>query len=281
MRLLILLLISAAISWSAAGRIVSTSPSVTETLFALGLGDNVVGVSMHCAFPEKAKSLPKVGSYIRPDVETIVRLRPDLVILRDSNTTAAERLTVMRIRVLQVRIDSLQQMRSAIESVAAAVGVPEKGKQLRARIDQDLERIRARAETAGTRKIAFVVGRTPGRLEGIVVAGRGSYLDEVMTIGGGTNIFGDSLTPWPRVSLESILRADPDIVVDMGEMAKTSGVTAEQIRRVQDLWRERPLRAARTGRVYAVADDIYVVPGPRVVQAALAFARMLHPEVKF
>jgi iron complex transport system substrate-binding protein len=87
------------------------------------------------------------------------------------------------------------------------------------------------------------------------------------------------VAPYPKVSLEEVLARNPEVIVDMGEMARTAGVTVEQKRAVVTLWSRYPsLAAVKRGHVFAVASDIYVVPGPRMVDAAREFARMLHPE---
>jgi ABC-type Fe3+-hydroxamate transport system substrate-binding protein len=114
------------------------------------------------------------------------------------------------------------------------------------------------------------------------VAGKSSYLDEVMAIAGGNNIFRDTIAPYPKVTLEELLARNPEVIVDMGEMAQTVGVTERDKREVVALWSRFPsLAAVQRRRVFAVASDIFVVPGPRVVEAAREFARMFHPEAGF
>ena len=115
----------------------------------------------------------------------------------------------------------------------------------------------------------FVVGRTPNRLDELFVMGRASYLNEVIEIAGGENVFRDASAAYPQVSLEEVLSRNPEVIVDMGEMGQTIGVTPEQKRAVEALWqRLSSLAAVKSGRVHAVASDIFVVPGPRVVDAA-------------
>jgi ABC-type Fe3+-hydroxamate transport system substrate-binding protein len=125
----------------------------------------------------------------------------------------------------------------------------------------------------------FVVGRAPGRLEDIIVVGQASYLNELMRTAGGQNVFADAIAPYPKVGAEDILARNPEVIVDMGDMANTVGVTTEHKRSVVELWnRYSAVAAVRNHQVFAVAADIFVVPGPRLVDAARAFARMLHPE---
>jgi iron complex transport system substrate-binding protein len=126
----------------------------------------------------------------------------------------------------------------------------------------------------------FVIGRSPDRLDGLVVAGRASYLNEVIEIAGGENVFRDAVAAYPKVSLEEVMARNPAVIVDMGDMADTVGVTEAHKRGVIALWQQIPtLAAVKQHRVFAVASDIYVVPGPRVIEAAKAFAEMLHPRL--
>jgi iron complex transport system substrate-binding protein len=110
-----------------------------------------------------------------------------------------------------------------------------------------------------------------------VAVGKGSYLNELMAIAGGRNALADSPTDYTKISLETVVRLNPDVLIDLGELAETTGVTEEQKQSVVRLWKSRQeLGAVKNNRVFAVASDIFVVPGPRMVDAAQAFAHMLH-----
>ncbi len=279
MRLLSLLLACGAALAAPPVRIISTAPSITETLFALGLGDRVIGVSNYCHYPREALARPKVGSYLRPNVEQIVALKPDLVILQKIPNGSAEQLERMNLRVLVVDHGNLQKMFGSIRAIGGATGAAPKAEAVIREMETQLARIRARTRNLPRRSLLFVVGRTPGRLEGLIAVGKGSYLNELMDAAGGQNVLADSISEYPRVSLETVLARNPDVVVDMGDMADTVTVTEAHKQRVVALWGQRPsLKAVANKRVFAVASDIYVVPGPRIAEAALAFARMLHPE---
>ena len=110
----------------------------------------------------------------------------------------------------------------------------------------------------------------------MIAVGRGSFLNELIRIAGGRNIFHDSPVTYPQISLETVIRLDPDVIVDMGDMSETTSVTPQQKAAVERMWKARKgVRAAQQNRIFAVAADIFVVPGPRVIDAAEAFARML------
>jgi iron complex transport system substrate-binding protein len=130
-------------------------------------------------------------------------------------------------------------------------------------------------------RMMFVVGRTPNRLDGLIVVGQASYLNEIIALAGGENVFRDAVASYPGVSLEEVLARNPDVIVDMGDMADSVGVTEEHKREVVSLWeRLASVNAVKQHRVFAVASDVYVTPGPRVVDAAKAFLEMLHPGAK-
>jgi iron complex transport system substrate-binding protein len=124
----------------------------------------------------------------------------------------------------------------------------------------------------------FIVGRAPGRIEDVIAVGRASYLNGLIELAGGDNILKDAVAPYPKVGLEEILARNPQVIVDMGDMSQTANVTESHKRAVVALWRAYPsIDAVRRARVFAVASDIFTVPGPRMAEAARAFAEMLRP----
>jgi len=281
MRLLILLALSAAYLAGAPQRIVSAAPAITETLFALGLGDRVVGVTTHCRFPEEATKKPKIGGYLRPSLEAIVALRPDLVIAERSPSNLVAQLAGLKISAVEVDFKTLPDILLSFQRIADAAGVPERGLVLRNSITRQLDQIRSHVKSYERVKIMFVVGRTPGTLTGIIVVGGASYLSELMAIAGGVNAFADSTAAYPKVTLEEVLARDPDVILDRADMGDQSAATEAQKRAVINLWRAYPmLRAVKRDRVVFGISDIFFVPGPRIVDAAQALAKMLHPEVK-
>ena len=263
-------------------RMVSTAPSVTEMLYALGWGDRVVGVTTFCRYPPEAARKPKVGDYLRPNLESILALKPDLVIVETTGIRRTERLPALRLKVLEVNDGTLAGICDSIRKIGAAAGVPERAAALCRQIQAALEDVRRSTAGWPRRRLMFVAGRAPGRLEELIVVGRGSHLNELIDIAGAANAFGDLAAAYAKVSLEQVLARNPEVIVDMGEMADTAGVTEEQKRAVLALWNAQPALAAVKRRgVFAVAADAFVVPGPRIVEAARELARLAHPEVKF
>jgi len=262
-------------------RIVSTAPSITELLYALGLGDRVVGVDRFSRFPPEALRKPKIGDYANPNLEAIAALRPDLVIIPVNPVKLADRLAVLRLKVLEIDQESLAKLYESFRVIGQATGTDTQAAKLGATVRTQLEAVRARAAGLKRTRMMFVVGRTPNRLDGLIVVGQASYLNEIIALAGGENVFRDAVASYPGVSLEEVLARNPDVIVDMGDMSDTVGVTEEHKREVTSLWeRLSSVAAVKQHRVYAVASDMYVEPGPRVVDAAKAFLEMLHPEAK-
>jgi iron complex transport system substrate-binding protein len=276
--LLVWLGVSAIASADAAERIVSTSPSITETLFALGLGDRVVAVSRYCRYPAEAAQLPRIGSFLEPDAELIVRLRPDLVFVHPESSGIRRKLATFPMSVITVdRGTTLAGVFSSIRTIANGAGVPERGKTLIRTLEERLAGVRTAVAGRTPRKVLLIVGRRAGTLTDLVAVGPRSYLSDLVTIAGGVNVLGEARLPeYPRISMETVIRLAPDVIVDAGDMGDTPDDRRSRQARTEALWTRQPLVAASTGRVHAVISDAVVVPGPRVVDVAETFARWFH-----
>jgi iron complex transport system substrate-binding protein len=247
-------------------RIVSTAPSITEILFALGAGDQVVGDTTYCNYPEAAKHKPKIGGFTTPSTELILAVHPDLVFMTEERPDIAEILRNSgRMQVVNVRPDSVAGIYQSIQTVAGKLGITDRGRTLIHSIDLEIHQGVPRTGGPAKPKVLFVVGRTPGSVTDLIVVGRGGYLTELIELAGGINIAADTATPYPRFSFEEVIRRDPDIIVDMGhdQMA-----TEARKQAVKQLWQKYPfLRAVRLGAVYPISAEYFVTPGPRVGQA--------------
>jgi len=271
----------AAVSGGAEDRYVSTAPSITEMLFALGLGGRVVGVTNYCRYPEAAKKLPKVGTFLNPDLETIASLKPAIVFYLKNPSPLGERLRAMRLRTVELDPENISGIFRAIEQIGAATGFERQAAAMTSRLRNELDSIKASVANRPRPAVMYLVGRTPGTLEGMVAVGNGAYLNELLQYAGGRNVFASSKAPYPKVSLEEVLSRDPDVILDMGDMANPSSPANERQEAVARLWRKHPsLRAVKHNRVHALASDVFVVPGPRMVEAARQFRALLHPGLK-
>jgi iron complex transport system substrate-binding protein len=266
----------AALQAAGPARIVSTSPSITETLFALGLGDRVVGVSTFCRFPPEATGLPKVGTFLKPDAELIAGLRPDLVVVHEVSTGIDRKLAALRLPFVVVERGTIASVFSSMKQIGSAAGVPDRAEALVKDVERRLNAIRQSAAMP-RRRVLFIIGRHPGTLTDLVGIGPGSYLNDVIEIAGGINVLNITGQPeYPRVSLETVLRLDPEVIVDTVDMGETPADRRQRATLNAGLWAAyATLTAVKTGRLYAATTDALVVPGPRVVEAAEWVARLL------
>jgi iron complex transport system substrate-binding protein len=254
-------------------RIISVAPAITEILFALGAGDQVVADTNYCNYPEAAKAKPKIGGFTTPNVEAILALRPDLVVMTKNRPDVAQKLGQTGIDVLQVQPDNLAGIYQSIQSISEKIGVPDRGRALVQSIQSELKNVSAAATNGPKPKVLFIVGRTPGTVLDLSIAGRGTYLSELIGLAGAENTFADTAIPYPQVSMEEVIRRNPDVIIDMGHSDMLSESQKENVKQV---WRKYSfLNAVRQNKVFPISADYFVTPGPRVVQAVRDIRKMI------
>jgi iron complex transport system substrate-binding protein len=252
-------------------RIVSTSPSITESLFALGLGDRVVGVSTYCHYPPAVLGIAKIGTFIKPDAEKIAMLRPDLVIVQRAKSPMPlpGTLAALGIRYIEVEPGSLAEVYTVMQEIGRATGVEKRAASVVASIRARLDAVRAESQAGPKPTVLLIVGRDPGMLSNLVGVGPGAYLDELIGIAGGRNMLADSKVEYPHISMETVLHADPDVILDAGAMGTTQNDGSKGEEELKQPWMQhRELKAVRNRRVFGLTSESLVVPGPRVVEAA-------------
>ena len=242
----------------------------------------MVGVSAYCRFPPQVERLPKVGSFLKPDAELIAGLRPDLVVVHEIGNGLDRRLASLRIPFIVVERGTLASAYSSMRQIAAAAGVPERADALVADVERRLDAIRRVGSARPTPKprVLFIIGRRPGQLADLVAIGPGSYINELIEIAGGINVMAIAGQPeYPRISMETVLRLNPDVIVDTVDMGDTDSERRERQPVNERLWSAYGmLTAVRTRQVHATTTDALVVPGPRVVEAAAWVAALLSGE---
>src|SRR5262249_7172161 len=253
-------------------RIVSVAPSITEILFALGAGDQVVGVTTYCNYPEAAKAKPKIGGYTTPSLEAILALRPDLVIMMKNRPDVAQKLRQAAIDVTELQPENLAGLYESIRTIAEKIGVTARGESLVQSIEGQLREISP--QKGGPKPtVLFIVGRTPGAVSDLIAVGRGSYINELIGLAGAENVFRDAVVPYPKVNMEEVIRRNPDVIIDMGH---NEMVTEKQKEAVKQLWKKFPfLRAVQRDAVFPISADYFVTPGPRVGLAVRDIRRMV------
>ena len=260
-----------------AGRIVSLVPNVTEMLFAIGAGAQVVGVSTYDDFPPEAKSLPRVGALLDPDTERILSLRPDLVIVYGSQTELEGQFARAGIRVFAYRHSGVDNVLQTIRAVGRLTGHVGDGDRVARDLRSQLDAIRARVRGRPRPRTMLVIGRDAAALRGIYVSGGVGFLHELLDIAGGDDVFADIKREAVQPSNETMLVRAPDVIIELRPGDPPPAETVQKERAVWKLLASVP--AVRNGRVQLLYGGYLVAAGPRLARAADALARVLHPEV--
>ena len=249
-------------------RIVSLTPSLTETLFALGLGERVVGVTSFCDWPPEAASLPKVGGYSNPSPESVLALEPDLVVVSPNagNREAALAMERAGTRLLVVEGDGLDDTYRVIQTVADACGVPDRGRELTAEIRS---RVAAAGDAIAGREAVPVLYCV--QMDPIIAVGSETLTDQLIALAGGRNVL--QAGGYPRLGIEAVIDAAPQVIIQT-----TMGGADDDVR-IGDFWDGWPsIPAIATDRLHVIDGTTSMRPGPRLGAAVEELARLLHPQ---
>jgi iron complex transport system substrate-binding protein len=259
-------------------RIVSTAPSITEVLFALCLGDQVAGVSRYCDYPPQVARLPKVGSYVAPDLEAIARLAPDLVVLQTASADLKDRLKALHLSFVEVPHGSLEDVFTGIKIIGASANVPDQAEKLVRQIRGSLQRIQTNARTMPSPRVIAILSRKPGMLTDLTAVGPDNYVNEILEIAGATNVLAKPGLPhYPHISLETVLRDNPDVILDLSNMQDTEALRQTERPAVLSLWgQNKSLKAVQSGHVFFGTSNALSVPGPRAPEAAEMLLEFMH-----
>jgi ABC-type Fe3+-hydroxamate transport system substrate-binding protein len=248
-------------------RIVSLNPTTTELLFALGAGDRLVGRTEWDVWPEAARAVPDVGAGLRPNVEAVLARRPDLVLLYAStdNRDAARRLRAAGVGTLALKIDSIAQFDRAVRRIGGVLGDSQRATLVADSVARTLRRVRAATAGLARPRVFWHVWDSP-----LITIGGGSFMNELVEIAGGRNVYGDIPDPSPQVSMEDVIRRDPQLIL--------AGPEGAALMRRESGW--RALRAVREGRFVIVDTNFVSRPSVRLGEAADTLARLLHPGLR-
>jgi len=249
-------------------RVVSLAPSVTETLFALGFGDRLVGVTTYCDYPPEARRLPKIGGFTNPSLEAIVDKKPDVVIGVNTATDPAKAREMERLglKVNLISVASVNDILAGIKSVARLMGSSEAGEKLVLKIERQFNQVKKRVAPAPRRSTLLVVGLRP-----LVAVGGKNFIDELITLAGGDNIAGNAVQPWLNLPDEYVVAKAPQVIIE-------AGMGSERAAYAQHWGDLKSIPAVKEGRVYSYPSDKILRPGPRVGEGLEEIARMVHPE---
>lgn len=252
---------------AAVPRVVTMTPSATEIVAALGAEDLLVGVDDYSTYPPAVTTLPKVGSFLSPNIEAIAALKPTLVIVDDIHGGAAKALGELGVHAVECPMHALPDVKAALLAIGTELGRADVANQRIAAIDHALDAAAA-ARPAQRPRVLLVIDRGAGGLSGLVAAGPGSWLDELLAVVGGENVLAWTTVRYPKISREEILRGNPDVIIDAAFVADTANPGKD--------WAElADVPAVKQGRIRAAKEPFMLAPSPRVAEALAALAQMI------
>ena len=240
------------------GRIVSLAPSVTEILYDLGLGDQIIAVTTFCDYPPEALDKPKIGGYSNPSIESIVAMKPDLVVMIDDGNPIEiqDRLKKLDIKTYVFRAKRLKELPQGIRDLGTALGIRDRAFKRAARVENVIHKYERQARKSPPpyfrKKAIFIIQPEP-----LIVAGPDTVIDDALKLLGLQNIASDATSPYPKYSIEEVIRQSPDIIF-MGQGPMTRKISKGLIRRLGSL------EAIKKERVYYTSESLYRLT-PKVI----------------
>ena len=258
-------------------RVISTSPAITEILFAIGAGDRVVGVTDYCNYPKNACLLPSIGGPLNPNTEKWIALKPDLIILQDDSVVLNKHAKVFKIPTLEVSVNNLENILRSIQVIADAMQTPKAGKQLVDKIKIQIDNYRTSLGKTKPRQVLMLLSDTNDPSRDLYAVGRNTFLNELLSIAGGENILPETMATYPKISKEFIIAKSPEIIIEIGPTANLSN---EGILSREKAWTIYPtIRAVKNDRLYFVGANYILIPGPRLVKILDILTRNIHPKL--
>jgi iron complex transport system substrate-binding protein len=250
-------------------KIVSLAPNITEILFSLGLDEEIVGVSIHCNFPEKAKSRVRVGSYISLDFERITSLKPDLIIATGAGNTRemVDRLEKLGFKTYVIFPKNFNDILQSVAHIGQVVNREKEARGIIEGMRKRSQRVIELTRDLPRPKVFIQIGDAP-----VVTVGKGSFADDLIRLAGGENVAGKEKEVYPRFGMEEILKRAPEVIVISSMNPK-----ADYQKTFQEWARWKTIPAVKNGRIHLIDSDLLDRPSPRIVDGLEELARVLHP----
>jgi iron complex transport system substrate-binding protein len=253
-------------------RIVSLAPSITETLFSLGLSKKIVGVTTYCVYPPEAKTIEKIGSYVEINLEKILLLKPDLIILQREHEHVRLFFNNYDVQTLIVDYSSIAAMCSTFSKIGYLCGVQREADSL-IEIFKPVESSHESGTDAP--RVLLCVGRNApgsGDIAGVFIAGQSTFYNDLITGAGGRNVYTKDLPEYPQLSKEGVIALSPDVIIDIA-----SSMTKDRCDPLIGDWSSVVMvPAVRRGEVHCIAQDYATIPGPRTILLLNDLKEILH-----
>jgi len=257
------------------GRIISLSPNITETIFALGAQDLLIGVSDFCNYPPQTRQKTRVGGLLNPNLERIIALQPDLLLATPASKNLAIQLSQRGIRCVLLSNIRLQDIFTTIDSIGILCGISARADSLINAIKDSLFLYRQRASNvkADAPKALFILHRDPGTTRNISVIGSQTFTNDLWHLLGGRNAFERAGLQYAQLNDESLFTINPDLII---EFKFNQQWDEEKRRRNKKEWRSlQQLKAVQRGQIYVIDGNYSLIPGPRVVRLLRDYYRIM------
>jgi iron complex transport system substrate-binding protein len=260
-------------SSSKPARIISLAPNLTEILFALGLDEKIIAVSSDSDYPPQAAKKEKVGSFWQPNIEAIIACKPDLVVAEsfEQQKAVTESLKKLGYGVLSLKVEKIEELSAAIQKIGTTTGCKQRADQLVENISGQLSYLKSKYSSTNRLKVLWVIQTEPLR-----VAGRDTFINELIELLGGENAIGPTIQHYPQIGTEELLVCNVEVIIQSA-MGKTDiGRQQQQAEVFWGKWASLP--AVKNNKIYVVNSDIVLRLGPRLPQGAETVGRCLYPD---
>lgn len=262
-------------------RVISLAPSITETIYDLKLDKYLVGVTEYCNYPDDSKNKPRIGNYFKVNYEAIIKQNPDLIILTNTHHKAKERLTELNYKTVMLKQNTLQGILESYSKLGEIFKCAEVAKKRRDHIEKRLNTISQKLKDCQQPRVLLVLDRVLGcgELREIYLAGNDQYFSKILDICSAKNAYKGTIIKFPKVSLESILQINPDIIIDICSNPTATKFSDAQLKK--DWQNASSCPAVANKKLFIIRDTYASIPGPRTIDFIEKLIPMLHPEVKW
>ncbi len=255
-------------------RVISLAPNITEMIYAVNQQSKLVAVTDYCNYPQEAKTKGTIGALLNPNMEKIITLKPDLLIGTSAHSELALKLADRNLSTILLPNNTVDEILMSIDSIGVLLDCREQAKLLVQSIKDSIDAYHTYADTASNKapRAMLVLGREPGTTRNIGVIGSHNYMDSLWTLVGGINLFGDLNTKFAKVSRETIIQRNPDLII---EFKIDDEWNTEKNKINLEEWQDLDLlKAVNTHQIYVIPDESAFIPGPRIYLLARTYANI-------
>ena len=258
-------------------RVISFSPSITEVLFAIGAEDQIAAVTDFCTYPKEALKKPKIGGILNTNAESIISLKPDMLIFQPGKSNVKQLAKNFNIDYIETSFQDLKSIYQSIKDIGTILKKTEEAKRLIINIKSKLEKYQERLKNIKPKSTLLILGDSQDPLRDLYAVGRKTFLDELLTRSGGENVLDKTLSQYPKVSREFIISRSPEVIIIAGP---NSEFREQNFSQNLNAWRVLgSVRAIQNKNIHFIYEDYILIPGPRLVNIVDKFFHAIHPKI--